>query len=625
MCGIAGIWTNSTGGADSSRLIAAANSLARRGPDDEGVWQEGAMGLAHRRLSVLDTSALGHQPMISADARYVIVLNGEIYNYRDLRAELQADSGAWRSSSDTEVVLHAYARWGTSCLAHLRGMFAFAIWDRTAQTLFLARDRMGVKPLYYAHVDGAFAFASRPRALHELIGGLDSDIDLQGLRSYLDIGYFPGDHSLFQKVRRCPPAHYLWLDKNGLSVHRYWNPVEIPPETAWEARSEDDLLDELDGLVRESVRLRMVSDVPLGAFLSGGIDSSLVVAVMRQLSTGPVETFSIGFEETEFDESPHAAAVANHLGVSNRVEKLRVDDLLELMPVFRREYDEPFSDSSAFPSMALSRLARRHVTVSLSGDGGDELFGGYHYYRIVRDLQPFYRLPETARRFLALAIGSVPGHRSSLLSTALRQNDITEVFPFIRSIAKDFPSVLSRDAQDSTRGIQGLFTQECAGRLRGLAPEDQAMRLDLLYTLPDDYLQKLDVASMAFSLEARDPLLDHQLVEWAMRLPLSWKIRNSRSKYLLRKLAYRYVPKQLLDRPKKGFEVPVGKWLRGPLKEWAMERLTDRSALERLHLDPATTRQLFELHCSGKRNAHPILWAMLMLVDFVSMGAKRAA
>ncbi len=625
MCGIAGIWRFSGNRSDPARLAAAAKSLSKRGPDDEGVWIEGAMGLAHRRLSVLDISTSGHQPMLSPDGRYVIVFNGEIYNYRELRAELHPDNYGWRSSSDTEVILHAYARWGIACLGRLRGMFAFAIWDRSEQTLFLARDRVGVKPLYYTYADGAFAFASRPRALHELVEDLDSDIDLQGLRSYLDIGYFPGAHSIFQKVRRCPPAHYLWLDKSGLAVRRYWNPMEIRPEATWEARSEDELLDELDELLKRSVQSRLVSDVPLGAFLSGGIDSSLVVAMMRKLSSGTVETFTIGFHENDFDESPHAAAVANHLGVRNHVERMGVDDLLGLMPVFRQEYDEPFFDSSAFPSMALSRLARRHVTVSLSGDGGDELFGGYHYYQIVRNLWPFYRLPASLRRLAARAISSMPGHRSALLSSALQLGDISDVFPFIRSIAKNFPSVISRDALVSTQAIRELFRAECDSRLSGLLAEDQAMRFDLLYTLPDDYLQKLDVASMAASLEARDPLLDHELVEWAMRLPLCWKIRNGQSKYLLRQLAYRYVPRKLLDRPKKGFEVPIGKWLRGPLKAWALERLTDRSVFERLPLDTVIIKQLFDLHCSGKRDAHPILWAVLMLIDFMSMRSKRAA
>lgn len=621
MCGIAGFLAATNGKADPFRLRAAATAIATRGPDDEGVWHDGAIGLAHRRLSVLDISPSGHQPMHSGDERYVIVFNGEIYNFRELRSQLVSAGTEWRSSGDTEVILHAYARWGPACLAKMTGMFAFAIWDRSAKTLFLARDRLGVKPLFYAQLNGNFAFGSRPKALHELIDGLDREIDLEGLRAYLDIGYFPGEHSLFQNIRRCPPGHYLWLDKTGLSLHRYWNPAEIQPEVGWKARREVDLLDDLDALLRRSVQSRLVSDVPVGAFLSGGIDSSLVVAMMAELSSGQVETFTIGFDEPEFDESGYAIAVASHLGVRNHVERLSADDLLALLPLFRKEYDEPFFDSSAFPSMALSRLARRHVTVSLSGDGGDELFGGYHYYEIVGKLRAFYRMPECLRRLTASAVGCLPGHRSALLSSALNQSDISDVFGFMRSIAKNFPSVLLPDAISRTRGIRALFKSESDGQLGGLSPEDQAMRLDLMYTLPDEYLQKLDVASMAFSLEARDPLLDHELAEWALRLPLCWKIRDGQSKYLLRKLAYRYVPKHLLDRPKKGFEVPIGKWLRGPLKAWALERLTDRSAFEKLPLDPVAIKQLFELHCSGKRDAHPLLWAVLMLIDATSMNA----
>jgi asparagine synthase (glutamine-hydrolysing) len=624
MCGIAGYLSPDSCRAEPERLLAAAAVLAKRGPDDQGVWNEGAVGLAHRRLSVLDVSASGHQPMMSADTRYVIVFNGEIYNFRDLRAQLTADGAEWSSSGDTEVILQAYARWGAKCVLKLRGMFAFAVWDRSAQTLFLARDRLGVKPLYYSHVNGSFAFASRPRALHKLIDGLDGDLDLEGLRCYLDIGYFPGEHSLFQNVRRCPPGHYLWLDKNGLTTHRYWNPAEIRPEISWQTRSEDDLLDELDALIRRSVQSRLVSDVPLGAFLSGGIDSSLVVAMMSQLATGPVETFTIGFDEPEFDESGYAAKVASHLGVTNIAERMGVDDLLGLMPVFRQENDEPFFDSSVFPSMALSRFARRHVTVSLTGDGGDELFGGYHYYQVVGYLRSLYRLPRSLRVLGASVLDCFPGHRNSLVASALGQRNISDVFGFIRSIAKNFPSVMLPAAVASTQGIRGLFNDECCGRLSGLAPEEQAMRLDIMYTLPDEYLQKLDVASMAFSLEARDPLLDHELAEWAMRLPLCWKVRDGQSKYLLRKLAYRYVPKQLLDRPKKGFEVPIANWLRGPLKGWALERLTDRSAFERLPLDPVVVKRLFDLHCSGQRDVHPILWAVLMLIDFMSVSRTRS-
>ncbi len=619
MCGIVGIVRASNQPVERTRLSAASEVLSYRGPDDAGLWLEGGAGLAHRRLSVLDVSAAGHQPMVSADSRYVIVFNGEIYNFRNLRAELEVSGLGWRSCSDTEVILNAYARWGAACLARLRGMFAFAIWDRIEKSLFVARDRIGVKPLYYCQGKWGFAFASRPRALRALIPDLDWKIDAQGLRYYLDIGYFPGAYSVFENVRRVPPAHYLTVDEKGLTVHRYWNLADIRPDPAWEAREEHELLDELDELVWRGVESRLVSDVPLGAFLSGGIDSSLVVAMMSRRASAPVKTFSIGFNETEHDESGYASAVAAHLGTEHHNERVGVDDLLDLLPTFRREYDEPFFDSSAFPTMAVSRLARRYVTVSLSGDGGDELFGGYHYYRIVAALNPFYRLPQAVRRALAHALRLLPAHRAALLAGALTQRSHGDVFAFVRSIAKDFPNVMIPDVLTETQGITDLFHAVCADSLSKLAPEEQAMRLDMLFTLPDEYLQKLDVASMAFSLEARDPLLDHELVQWAMKLPLCWKLNAGESKYLLKRLAYRYIPRELLDRPKKGFEVPIARWLRGPLKEWARERVNDRSAFDRLPLDQTQVLALFEAHCTGRRDAHPILWAVLMLMDFVSI------
>jgi asparagine synthase (glutamine-hydrolysing) len=620
MCGIVGaVSTGAPVAAEAAREAAAR--LAKRGPDDAGEWAEGPATLGHRRLSILDLSSTGHQPMVSADGRHVIVLNGEIYNFLDLRRELDPDERAWRSSSDTEVVLAAYARWGEDCLRRFHGMFAFAIWDRAEQRLFAARDRMGVKPFYYHAGPRGFLFASRPRALFALDPALSRALDEQAMRYYLEVGYIPAPWSIHKAVRKLPPAHCLTLDRSGLRVGRYWDFRHIAPEPAWRNRSEEDLLDELDEIVSRSVRLRMVADVPLGAFLSGGIDSTLVVAAMRKHSAQPIRSFTIGFNEPEYDESAHAARVARALGTEHQVERLGVDDLLGLVPTFHAEYDEPFFDSSAFPTLAVSRMARRHVTVSLSGDGGDELFGGYHYYRIMRGLAPLYAAPSPVRRLAAAAAGVLPGHSMKLLAAALREPDAGAAFAFARSIGKDFRGVLLPEVLARTRSLRQLFADARAAFPPVLTAAEEAMRLDATYTLPDDYLQKVDLATMAFSLEARDPLLDQDLVEWAMKLPLAWKLRRGDNKYLLRRLAYRYVPREILDRPKQGFGVPIDRWLRGPLQAWADERLGNPAVYANLPLDRSRVQQLFALHLSGARNVYPLLWAALVLLDFASEGA----
>ncbi len=616
MCGIVGVIANDQSGIDEEAVARASGLLSRRGPDDCGFWRESNVAFAHQRLSILDVSPAGRQPMLSGDGRYVIVYNGEIYNFRDIREKINGNPERWKSSSDTEVVLAAYAKWGVGCLEHFSGMFAFAIWDRREKRLFAARDRLGVKPFYYHYGADGFIFASRPRALFAVNPDIPRDIDHQGLRYFLECGYIPGAHSIHRDVRRLPPAHYMIVDSKGLHIERYWDFRQIETEISWEKRKEGELLDELDELVSRSVKSRMISDVPLGAFLSGGIDSSLAVALMRRHSSQPVETFTIGFKEAEYDESADADAVAGHLCTNHHCEYLSVGDLLELMPAFLREYDEPFFDYSAFPVMAISRLARKHVTVSLSGDGGDELFGGYHYYRIVNSLKPVFGVSEQARKLISTGIGFLPNHRMKLLSAAINRKDILSAFAFSRSIAKDFPRIINSDIADKTRGISDMFAEAAVIFPDNLEEAERAMRLDAFFTLPDDYLQKVDVASMAFSLESREPLLDHYLVEWAMKLPLSWKIRGKTNKYLLRKLAYRYIPENILNRPKKGFGVPMESWLRGPLKGWAEERLHDGRLFANLPVDQEAVLSVWKLHQSGRRNVHPLLWAMLVLLEF---------
>jgi asparagine synthase (glutamine-hydrolysing) len=616
MCGIVGV-INQYEGVKSENIRAAADLLHNRGPDDSGVWTKENIGLGHRRLSVLDITKAGHQPMVSSDARYVIVFNGEIYNHMEIRAEL--GDVIWKGRSDTETVLVAYSRWGVDCLKKFHGMFAFAIWDTIEQKLFAARDRMGVKPFYYYHDTDVIAFASRPRALFKLLPSLSDEFDAQGLRYYLQCGYFPSAHSIYNSVNKLPPAHYLTFSKGRVEVCRYWDFQSIVPECAWEERSEKELIDELDTILSNSIGLRMVSDVPLGAFLSGGIDSSLVVAMMARHASQPIKTFTIAFDEKEYDESAQARMVADYLGTEHYCERMRIDDLIELMPTFAEEYDEPFFDSSAFPVMAVSRLARQHVTVALSGDGGDELFGGYHYYQIADKLQHIFRLPLPVRHSIAALLSMLPNHRLKLLAGALRESNPDAAFAFSRSISKDFDGLLLPETNFNTIDVRALFST--AGEMfpDTLTTAERGMRLDAMFTLPDDYLQKVDIASMAFSLEAREPLLDHDLVEWAMRLPLSWKLKRGTNKYLLRKLAYRYIPARIIDRPKQGFGVPIDHWLRGPLLNWAKALLNDAKLFERIPVSQKRALELFEIHASGARNVSALLWALLMLLNFVSI------
>ncbi len=616
MCGILGR-VNFKGDEVSIRDLAdAASIIGHRGPDGSGQWSEGGCGLAHRRLSVIDLSKHGNQPMLSTNERYLCVFNGEIYNFQELRDELNNYSIQWRGASDTEVLLEGWSIWGVELLDKIDGMFAFSIWDKKERKLFIARDRMGEKPLYYHYKTDTIAFGSRPKPIFKLMKNLSHKYDNQGLRFFLESGYIPAPYTAHKELKKLPAAHYLIADESGLEVKRYWDFSKIPTDEAFNQKSEEQLLDEMDAIINKSVKQRMISDVPLGAFLSGGIDSSLMVAIMSKAHPKPIKTFTIGFEEKDYDESEDAERIAKYLGTDHHCEQLKVNDLLDLLPKFHENYDEPFFDSAAFPTLAVSRLARKHVTVSITGDGGDELFGGYHYYKIDKILNPFFSTPKLVRSLLSRIIGIIPKHRAQLLSAALKQDSSARAFAFSRSIAKDFRNIMPEDVLRNTKSLGNLFEKTAANFPKNTHASEEGMRLDALYTLNDDYLQKTDVASMAFSLESRAPFLSKELVEWAMKLPVKYKVKGMSNKYLLRKLAYRYVPQELLDRPKRGFGVPIDSWLRGPLKNWAKEMIDTSTNYEGLPLEQEAVKELFKLHESGFRNVHPLLWAVLMLLEF---------
>lgn len=612
MCGIAG----------TINLPVSEHSLGRvqhvlgiRGPDGHGIYRDNNVILVHTRLSIIDLSERAAQPMASSCGRYVIVFNGEIYNYRELKLNIEGGY-TFHSQSDAEVALAYFEKFGPKALEYLRGMFAFAIWDKVANALFVARDRLGVKPLYFASDGEGFAFASRPAALCALLPGLNRTIDKQALRYFLEAGYVPAPYSIFEGVRKLEPGHYLSVTSRGASKARYWSTDRIDTDQSLVEADEDALLDELDALIDESVRLRLVSDVPVGAFLSGGIDSSLVAAYMVKHTQEPVRTFTIGFQDKTFDESGFAASVAAHLGTAHTYEMLAVDDLLDLMPTFIEQYDEPFFDYSAFPVMAVSRLACRSVTVSLSGDGGDEAFGGYHYYRIMKGMDRAHRLPASLRKLAGAALQCAPAQRLRWFGHVLKMDCAASAYAFMRGVIKDASHLMQPSLMAQTQSLAHLFEQRAAMLPDDLSYAEIGMRLDLAYTLPDDYLQKVDVGSMAFSLEARDPLLDHTIIEWAAKLPLSWKMRKGINKYLLRKLAYRHIPREILDRPKMGFGVPMAQWLRGGLRAWGESLLDDEQAFAAMEIDGSAVRSLWNAHQSNQLQAHTALWSVLVLLQF---------
>lgn len=616
MCGIAGIADFKDHQISRENLKRASDLMIERGPDAEGIWVGENCGLAHRRLSIIDLSSSGNQPMISSNERYVIAFNGEIYNFLEIKKDLGTDADNLLGHSDTEILLEAWSKWGVNTLDKLDGMFAFSIWDKKLKKLTAARDRLGEKPFYYYWDGKRFAFASRPKPLFKLIPSISKDYDYQALRYFLESGYVPSPYSIHKELKKLSAAHFIEVDQSGIQVKRYWNSNDIATEESWKKRNEDDLLDELDEILSDAVEKRMISDVPIGAFLSGGIDSSIIVAMMSKKKTNPIKTFTIGFDEKKYDESMHAQNVASYLETDHSCENLQVNDLLKLLPTFLNQYDEPFFDSAAFPTLAVSRLASKSIKVNLTGDGGDELFGGYHYYRIAKVLSPFFKMPKELRSFFSTLTGLLPQHQMQLISKAISKNSSAESFAFTRSIAKDFRNVVDEDILGQTNGMVDLFNIAASELPKGINASEEAMRLDARYTMNDDYLQKTDVATMAYSLEARAPLLAREVVEWGMKLPINWKVKFFSSKYLLRKLAYRYIPRPLMDRPKRGFGVPIDSWLRGPLSNWANERINGKEYFHDLPINQKAVQELFKLHQSGRRDVHPLLWAILMLLEF---------
>jgi asparagine synthase (glutamine-hydrolysing) len=636
MCGIAGAVVSPGCSIDPQRLEAMTAVIAHRGPDGAGLWiaPDGRVGLGHRRLSIIDLSPAGAQPMVSRSGRYVVTFNGEIYNCTVLRAELEAAGESFRGHSDTEVMVAAFERWGVvATLPRLSGMFAIGVWDAVDETLWLARDRAGIKPLYYSAGHDGLVFASELRPL-VLWRGTVPAISAEALAEYLRLGYVPGPLSIFEGIFKLPPGCLLGYRLGELQApQQYWSLTEVVRSgRADTITDEAEAIDALDATLSAAVRSHMMADVPLGAFLSGGIDSSTVVALMQRQSGQAINTYSIGFHEQGYDEARHAAAVAHHLGTQHTELYVTDADARSVIPLLPDIYDEPFADASQIPTLLVSRLARTQVTVALSGDGGDELFGGYNRYVFVaRFWQRLQRLPLPLRRLMAGVLSTpAPGAWDMLFRWlgCVLPNRLVPALPAqkMARVASILPaqSLLALHARlvaqwpEPAALLAPRWVHDhphWGGRLEaadGLESAELQMLWDAESYLVDDILTKVDRATMRVGLEARVPLLDHSVIELAWRIPQRMKIRDGQGKWLLRQVLYRDVPAAMMDRPKMGFSVPVAAWLRGPLRAWA-EPLLEPDRLKREgHFNPDVVRQTWTRHQEGRVDASGPLWTVLM-------------
>jgi asparagine synthase (glutamine-hydrolysing) len=650
MCGIAGfINLKQRDVSPRECLKAMTASLVHRGPDDEGYWFDGEAGVAfgHRRLAIVDLTATGHQPMVSASGRFRLCYNGEIYNFLELRATLESSGHKFRGHSDTEVMLAAFDEWGVErAVKAFVGMFAFALWDERERLLHLVRDRVGEKPLYYGWAGDVFLFGSELKALRAHKGWM-GEIDRDALALYMRYNYVPVPHSIYRGIRKQIPGTILTLKVKGLEAGAspkevvYWSAVETAEKGIADSfdGTDAEAVEALDALLRDSVKGQMVADVPVGAFLSGGIDSSAVVALMQAESARPVKTFTIGFREAEYNEAAYAKRVASHFGTEHTELYLQPEDALAVIPKLPAIYDEPFSDSSQIPTFIVAQLARSSMTVCLSGDAGDELFGGYRRYVQGESLwNKISLLPLPLRRALGGVIAKTPaptlnllfsglgakldphGGRSSIgdkmhtVAGLMNASSSSEFYQYLVSQWKE-PCAL---VLDSSEASLSPMTPAYARKVTNIA--QRMMLIDMVSYLADDILVKVDRASMAVSLQNRVPFLDHRVVEFALRLPLRMKVRDGKGKWLLRQVLSRYLPAELIERPKMGFSLPLDHWLRAPLRDWAESLLDERRLRDEGFFDPAPIRRMWAEHLSGRRDRQYYIWAVLMFEAWLERG-----
>jgi len=632
MCGVAGFLQPAGFSATASESIVRdlAATLSHRGPDYADTWLDADAGIAlgHQRLSIIDLSPAGRQPMASASGRYVISYNGEIYNHSQIRKELEhlESPPLWRGHSDTETLLAAFDQWGIeAALRKTVGMFAIALWDREKRTLTLARDRIGEKPLYYGWQSNSFLFGSELKALRAH-PDFSSRIDRDVLALYMRRNYIPAPHSIYSNIFKVLPGTFIQLATQDA-------PGTLPqPQTYWSlkdvaeyglahpfAGDDKDAASELDTRLRQSIELQSIADVPLGAFLSGGIDSSTIVALMQEQSSRPVKTFTIGFHEDDFNEAAYAKRVAQHLGTDHTELYVTSREAMDVIPQLAQFYDEPFGDSSAIPTFLVSQLARQQVTVSLSGDGGDELFGGYTRYQRASDVwRRARRIPHFARNALSYGLRAFSRWSSRDSSTAWTAKRLAHYLS-ARQAAEFYEVQMSQrhDARDLVLDC-GRESQYSDSTLARGQFYDWMMYTDGVSYLPDDILAKVDRASMSVSLEARVPMLDHRVLEFAWRLPLHMKVRNGEGKWLLKQILRKYVPASMVERPKMGFGVPVGEWIRGPLRDWAENLLAEDRLQREGFLNPQLVREQWTQHLNGTSDSDDSMWPLLMFQEWLS-------
>jgi asparagine synthase (glutamine-hydrolysing) len=599
------------------------NRISYRGPDSNGTWNESGIGLGHTRLSIIDLTPDGHQPMSSKSQRYIISYNGEVYNYKRLRRELVSLGVVFKGSSDTEVILAAIETWGLmEAVTRFVGMFAFALWDRMEHRLYLIRDRLGIKPLYYGNIDGVFIFVSDLKALSAL-PFFTQPINRDAVVQYLRYSYIPAPYSIYKNIQKLLPGHILTLGSGDNTValdyeiKPYWSLTSVAEkglDNPFDGTAEE-AIGQLDILLRQSIKDEMVADVPLGVFLSGGIDSSVVTALMQDQSEIPVKTFTIGFHEEKQNEAKHANAIAHYLGTNHTELYINAAEAMDVIPKLPGIYDEPFSDSSQIPTYLVSQLARKHVTVTLSGDGGDELFYGYHRYNFTQNIwRKIEWLPFNVRSAFSRMLNSVVparARRLQAITDILSLETADELYQRVISHWKNPQDVVimpNKEPDLSGISIQKPVLSELSERM---------MFYDINGYLPNDILVKVDRASMGVSLEARVPLLDHRIVEFAWRLPMNLKQRGQQGKWILRNVLYRYVPRHFVDRPKHGFSIPISEWLCGPLREWAEELLDERKLREQGFFNPAPIRAKWSEQVKGKGQWHYYLWDILMFQSWL--------
>lgn len=630
MCGIVGLWDISCGtNAEQLQTIVSSmrDTLIHRGPDGAGNWVDADAGvaLAHRRLAIVDLSDHGQQPMISASGRYIITYNGEIYNYQAIRQELdQLQATTWRGHSDTEVMLAAFEAWGIEqALAKFVGMFAIALWDRQQRFLYLIRDRMGEKPLYYGWINNTLLFASELKAFKQY-PAWQQNIDANAVNLLLQYNCVPAPYTIYQNFYKLEPGHMLLIKQDKQVIDKaYWQLKTIIPDKSAYYPDPVAAIDELEQKLKQAIALQMLADVPVGAFLSGGIDSSTVVALMQAQSSVPVQTFTIGFDDVAYNEAEQAKAIARHLGTKHTELYLSPEQTRAIIPDLAHFYDEPFADSSQLPTYVIAKLTREHVTVSLSGDGGDELFAGYNRYNWVNSIwQRISWLPKPLRVALVKFILMLPPRRwdkifavlNPLLPTFARQrNPGDKLHKLSKLLNARTPYEIYQNLivhWDNVNGKQILADLDHDLPTRSFT--ESMMYMDSMRYLPDDILVKVDRAAMAVSLETRVPMLDHRVVEFAWSLPLDLKIRDQQNKWILRQVLNRYVPAELYTRPKMGFGVPIDQWLRGPLKEWAQDMLSASMLKKHNLLNAQAIDQKWQEHLSGTRNWQYHLWDVLM-------------